>query len=420
MALIVQQREYLDIKQLVVGKLRENVFGLTVLWLCGHVAEPRFITVLTVWVLKTAARIIEPTLIIAGAYLLVSQGVPAWYEPNLHDNSLAILTGAPDIILPGGFITVIQRFQQKQHIPASILGFLLLILTILTLFGGANAFSVIHMQDETIKSLLFWRAMAGIAYSTTILVTVMMKQSEEPANVTQIIPPAPILNHQEIAQHIIPLLQPMLSQLQSSLLHDVRAMTINSQQLQQVEERILTLIDDQKNGLIELLKSQEKEPAIAGEFSLVFEPEIIPEFSDEKGQELPVEKVEKTPEDWSDVCTKFPGVNDWLSTGLKSVSVEQIMEITNYTSQKINRAKLSSVKGGNRRIESVLNWLRNEPVKREAKKSENSVVNTTVFVEENKDGIEASESTNNTTEKLDPNDLYAMYYDSAFTDEKLA
>jgi hypothetical protein len=65
--------------------------------------------------------------------------------------------------------------------------------------------------------------------------------------------------------------------------------------------------------------------------------------------------------DWEEVIAKFPAVIEWRSSGLKSVTIDQIIKVTGYTKQKIGRAKLPAVRGGNKRINEVLIWLQKEP-----------------------------------------------------------
>lgn len=163
---------------------------------------------------------------------------------------------------------------------------------------------------------------------------------------------------------------------------------INAQHLQQFEQQLLTRFEEQKNELIascisqvfDLLESERKETRNTDEMEAVIEKEIPEKKPGEKGQETPVKKREELqgekPDYWSEVIAKFPRVIEWQSDGLRSVSVEQIMEVTGYTSQKINRAKLPEVKGGKKRINNVLNWLQNSaqipPEKREVKKPRNT------------------------------------------------
>lgn len=150
----------------------------------------------------------------------------------------------------------------------------------------------------------------------------------------------------------------------------------NSQQYDQLEFRISQLFD--------LLKSEEKEEKNTDELAAVIQEEIIeeiaPEIVAEIPEEIPPQKAEKLeekiPENWNDVIEKFPGVNEWLSSGLRSVSVEQIMEVTNFNKIKIGKAKLRQTKNGNKRLENVLDWLRNTPVNIEGKKEGKKPRNT--------------------------------------------
>jgi hypothetical protein len=178
---------------------------------------------------------------------------------------------------------------------------------------------------------------------------------------------------------LISMLLPLLQNQQSSHLFP--------EQIEQSEQRILARLEEQKNEVIaacfEALKSESNQERNTDELLALIDAEITPEIPDEKEPDItsvipevkePV-KAEKKEPDYSDVIAKFPGVNEWLSDGLSSVSVEQIMKATNFTSQKIARAKLAKVRNGNKRLENVLNWLRKEPVNNPVKKEVNNTAN---------------------------------------------
>ena len=175
---------------------------------------------------------------------------------------------------------------------------------------------------------------------------------------------------------------------------------ITAQHLQDIEQRLFAGLEAMKNELItacisqafDLLKSDVKETRITDEIEAVITPEITsvieqelpakieavitPEITAEITAKKPEELQDEKPDYWSDVIAKFPRVIEWQSDGLRSVSIDQIMEVTGYTKQKISRANLPEVKGGKKRINNVLNWLQNStqipPEKREVKKPRNT------------------------------------------------
>jgi predicted nucleic acid-binding Zn-ribbon protein len=168
-----------DITITVTEWLGGSFVGQVVLWAYGHIKEPHFITAFTLWAVKAAARVLEPLLLCCSAYLMVSAGVPSLLNPDMHDFSMSVLMGAPDVILPGGFVTVWQKFAKKQPIAGSILVLLLVTLATLTIIANAEVFGVVHMDEASIKQLLFWRAMLGTAYSTTIIITLLAAHSTQ-------------------------------------------------------------------------------------------------------------------------------------------------------------------------------------------------------------------------------------------------
>ncbi|TMC16391.1 MAG: hypothetical protein E6J34_20135, partial [Chloroflexi bacterium] len=164
-----------DITVTVEEWLSKRFWGQMVLWLGDHIKDPHFITSFTLWAVKAAARVLEPLLLFCAAYLMVSIGIKSLMQPGLHDFSLSVLTGAPDIILPGGFVTVWQKFAKKEYVGASLLTLLLAVMAVLTGFANADVFKVIKLEESQITQLLFWRAMIGMAYSTTVIITLLTK-----------------------------------------------------------------------------------------------------------------------------------------------------------------------------------------------------------------------------------------------------
>jgi hypothetical protein len=402
----VQQQT--NLVQTIRQELEKHWTGQVVLLLGEHIREPLFIITLTAWAAITASWILDPLLLVASIYLMVSHAVPAWFVQSTYNFFLSVVTGAPDIIVIGGFLSALATWKKNWVVASFQIG-LVLILAILTGYAYANIYHLITLSSEQNDQLFFWRSMTGIVYSTAAIILAILDRQEKretqaafapaPAAVVQPVI-QPVVNHQEIAQHIIPLLEPAFSQLHSSILQEVRKNGVSSEQIWQSEERILTRLEEQKDEVITACISQLSEhlnserntdellALIEGEIPREIEPEITPvnneviyeviessiepETTPKKAQI----KEEKKVEDWSDVIEKFPGVNEWLSAGLKSVSIQQIIEVTGFTKNKVGRAKLPVVRGGNKRIENVLNWLRNEPVKKEGNKEEKKTRNT--------------------------------------------
>ena len=247
----------IDVIETIKHKLNEHFVGKCVLWLCAQIAEPHFITLLTIWLIKNVARLVEPLLLAAGVYTLLAKGIPDWNQPWLYNLSLSVMIGAPDVIMPGGFLAVADQWK-KSRVAAGVLFFLLIVLAALTIYADANVFDVVHLEKNDIDQLLFWRSMFGIGYSITIIMTLLSQHKQEavlpprltpnvmtdlkttlveevsksvapePINYTKLahelapllsppLPPEVSVNYEEIAQHLAPLLPPLMSQNAASL-----------------------------------------------------------------------------------------------------------------------------------------------------------------------------------------------------------
>jgi hypothetical protein len=198
--------DQLDMRGEIVAALNKNFWGKVVLWLAYQVAEPKFITAFTLWLVVNLARLIEPTLIFAGGYLQISQGVAALYTPGLHASSMSILIGAPDIILPGGIVTISAKFRSKNYVSASVLSLFLLVLAVLTSISTANIFKVMTLSSDQEQVLLYWRSMFGMAYSIAILVSLLT------AKLTKVATPpvitSPVTTSQVITSTTPPVITP--------------------------------------------------------------------------------------------------------------------------------------------------------------------------------------------------------------------
>lgn len=166
-------------------------------WIPEWISDAAWITGLTIWVLKTTARFLEPTLIFAGAYLMISQSVASFSNPGMHDKAIAILSGAPDIIIPGAIVTVIEEWEHNRK-GAGVLGVLFAVLAILTLIGNAKSFGVLSFSEAADKQLLFWRAMTGIAYSINVLVLAMLKQNKKKKEKADRLASAQVISGQQV------------------------------------------------------------------------------------------------------------------------------------------------------------------------------------------------------------------------------
>lgn len=162
-----------DITVTIEEWLNKSFAGQVALWGMAHLREPEFITSFTLWAVKLAARILEPLLLVCAVYLMISMGVPSLMQPGMHDFSMSTLTGAPDVILPGGFATVRDRFIKKSYISGSLMVIFLTAMAVLTGYANADVFHVIKLEKDQITQLLFWRSMIALAYSTTVIITLL-------------------------------------------------------------------------------------------------------------------------------------------------------------------------------------------------------------------------------------------------------
>jgi hypothetical protein len=151
---------------------------------------------------------------------------------------------------------------------------------------------------------------------------------------------------------------------------------VSPEEIQKIEARILSQFNDKNNEVISLINTLINNGGILQRISDEITGEIekdiltdIPEANKHGiNEDIPAQIVPKKARElsqekelpWDDIIAKFPMVIEWRSAGLRSVTREQIIEATNFSKNKVGRVKFSQVKGGNKRIESVLNWLKNE------------------------------------------------------------
>lgn len=401
----------------ISGKMKSGLPGRIALDIWAAIVRLNFLLSIAAWLLRAGSIIMEIVLLFASPVIMVSVSMPGFdakHPSGLYTLALQALITAADVLVPGGLFSVIEKFIHRQIWWAVPLTFLWLVLTALTFLALATPMGVMSMNEGQLKQLLYWRTIDSLVYSALSLVAIVytvrnhepaLKPEQEDAIETlsntvvglskQVNGLAkPEIDYDRMVKEILP----YLPQMPSSILPEN---IVTSEKIQVVEERILSQINDQNSEVVSLINSLlnrrvitlANDPEISGEISYQIPKNIGHELSDElqvaitgeitppiseeitsqnspvivapivekKAKEIPQEK----PLPWDDVITKFPGVIEWQSAGLRSVTREQIIEVTNFSKNKVGRVKFSQVKGGNKRIESVLNWLTNEEPKKD-------------------------------------------------------
>lgn len=86
----------------------------------------------------------------------------------------------------------------------------------------------------------------------------------------------------------------------------------------------------------------------------------------------PIEEIIELDEETQMVISRYPIVASWLSTGVRSVSLQEIIAGTKHTHQRVNRAAREGAFQGTRRegyyrISSVIAWLKTAPLPKDNK-----------------------------------------------------
>jgi hypothetical protein len=406
-----------EIKQ----KMRGNIAGRVALDICDAIARLDFLLHISAWILRFGSIVMELVLLFASPVIMVSVSMPGFdanHPSDIYKLALQALITAADVLVPGGLFSVIEKFVHKQYIWGVPLAVFWLALTILTFLALATPMGVMHMTDDQLKQLLYWRTIDSLVYSALSLVAIVYTvRTHEPALKPEQEDVIATLSGTvaDLANQVSGLAKPEIdyTQIVSTILPEN---IVTSEKIQMVEERILSQLNDQNEQVISLVNSllnsgeipslnrdeiheeyrheiamdnrdklgvkltneleeviqEEIAPLISEEIAPLNTPVIAPiiaaPIAEKKAPQLTVEK----PLPWDAVIAKFPSVIEWQSSGLKSVTRDQIIEATNLTKQKIGRAKLAQVRGGNYRMESVLNWLVNEEPKKEDIKGESN------------------------------------------------
>lgn len=91
-----------------------------------------------------------------------------------------------------------------------------------------------------------------------------------------------------------------------------------------------------------------------------------------------IEEIIELDEETQTVIARYPIIASWLSTGVRSVSLQEIIAGTKHTHQRVNRAAREGAFQGTRRegyyrIKSVITWLKTAPLPKDSKAIINEV-----------------------------------------------
>jgi hypothetical protein len=130
--------------------------------------ELHFITRFFTWLFKLLSKCAEPLLTLAAIYVIISAGVPTFKVPAIYAVALAIMIGAPEVILPGAFIFAADE-QQRGNAHAKLLYTVcwcfvgLTMVTLLSLF-------VVSFAPGAVNLVMWGRCVVGVSYSILLRV----------------------------------------------------------------------------------------------------------------------------------------------------------------------------------------------------------------------------------------------------------
>jgi hypothetical protein len=130
--------------------------------------ELEFITSTFSWIFNLLSRVAEPLMTLAVIYTIIVSGLPQTMVPALYNLALAVMIGAPEVILPGAFIMAGQQQQGGNKRAWMLFGvcILFILLTSLTL---ADLF-IFHFNETGTSVLMCARCVTGVSYSILVRV----------------------------------------------------------------------------------------------------------------------------------------------------------------------------------------------------------------------------------------------------------
>lgn len=190
--------------------------------------------IMDIWqfLLSGTEIIMDILMFICSVYLILSYSVPAFNNPDLVTNALAVMVAAPELLLAGAFIK-----SSRLRLEGNSKGWLLtivcwsfLLLTIVTV-GSL----VYKLDDNTAKILVVARCGLGIAYGLLSIIAYREAKEKREQEIAMV---------QSIPDHFVPYLQ-QLEQLNQAALTQARELLTHDSQEQLTHMRELLTRDNQ-------------------------------------------------------------------------------------------------------------------------------------------------------------------------------
>jgi hypothetical protein len=167
------------------------------------ICELHFITAFFTWLFLLLSRLAEPLMTLSAIYIILCAGIPQWKLDGLYNTGVAVMIGAPEVILPGSFVLAGQ-YSARGDTRAKLLYWVSWFFVLLTFLTLGDLF-LFHWPQEAVDVLMWGRCAVSISYS--ILLRVLTHDQSDQGQ--QLFPqpaPAPQIDYQELARYLVPLM----------------------------------------------------------------------------------------------------------------------------------------------------------------------------------------------------------------------
>jgi hypothetical protein len=167
------------------------------------ICELHFITAFFTWLFLLLSRLAEPLMTLSAIYIILCAGIPQWKLESLYNTGVAVMIGAPEVILPGSFVLAGQ-YSARGESRAKLLYWVSWFFVMLTFVTLGDLF-LFHWPQDAVSVLMWGRCAVSISYS--ILLRVLTHDQGDQGQ--QLFPqpaPAPEIDYQELARHLVPLM----------------------------------------------------------------------------------------------------------------------------------------------------------------------------------------------------------------------
>jgi hypothetical protein len=167
------------------------------------ICDLHFITAFFTWLFLLLSRLAEPLMTLSAIYIILCAGIPEWRLDGLYNTGVAVMIGAPEVILPGSFVLAGQ-YSARGDTRAKLLYWVSWFFVLLTFVTLGDLF-LFHWPQDAVSVLMWGRCAVSISYS--ILLRVLTHdQGDQPQRLFPQPAPAPEIDYQELARHLVPLM----------------------------------------------------------------------------------------------------------------------------------------------------------------------------------------------------------------------